>query len=70
MLNVIERGPAFRKKESIRIGCCVCFATYLTYFYSYSSLYKNTYFIFDSNLKHYFKYGKQPFKSGKNRREL
>lgn len=48
----------------------VCFATYLTNFYIYSSLLKNTYFIFDSNLKHYFKYGKQRSKYGKNGREL
>ncbi|MFQ6929123.1 MAG: helix-turn-helix domain-containing protein [Parabacteroides merdae] len=48
----------------------MCFTTYLTNFYKHPACIYALSFIFDSNLKQYFKYGKRYSKYGKSRREL
>ena len=51
------------------LSTIMCFTTYLANFYKHPAWVYALSFIFDSNLKQYFKYGKRYSKYGKSRRE-
>ena len=55
---------------NFHLSTIMCFTTYLTNFYKHPACIYSLSFIFDSNLKQYFKYGKRYSKYGKSRREL